>query len=57
MLWVDGVLPLPVGARIELAKPRKADGVVTGIRLVAAAPGMTPTLVLDVRLEERRRRG
>ncbi len=51
LLWIDGVLPLPVGARIELAEPR-ADGVVTRVRLAAARPGMTPTLVLDVKLDE-----
>jgi hypothetical protein len=51
LLWINGVLPLPVGARIELADPR-ADGVVTRVRLVAARPGVRPDLVLDVRLEE-----
>ncbi len=50
LLWIDGVLPLPVGARIELAKPRK-DAVVTGVRLVATGASV-PDLVLDVRLEE-----
>jgi len=49
LLWIDGVLPLPEGARIELAAPR-ADGVVTRVRLAAARPGVTPVLVLDVRL-------
>jgi hypothetical protein len=51
LLRIDGVLSLPVGARIELAEPR-ADGVVTRVRLAAARPGMTPTLVLDVKLDE-----
>ena len=51
LLWIDGVLPLPEGTRIELAEPR-ADGVVTRVRLAAARPGMTPTLVLDVKLDE-----
>ena len=51
LLLINGVLPLPVGARIELVKPR-ADGVVTRVRLTAAGPGFTPTLVLDVRLDE-----
>ena len=51
LLWIDGVLPLPVGARIELVKPR-ADGVVMQVRLVAAGPGLKPDLVLDVRLDE-----
>ena len=50
LLWINGVLPLPEGARIELAEPRM-DAVVMGVRLWAARPGMTPTLVLDVRLE------
>ncbi len=50
LLWIDGVLPLPVGARIELGKPRK-DAVVTGVRLVATGSS-APDLVLDVRLEE-----
>ena len=50
LLWIDGVLPLPVGARIELVKPRK-DAVVTGVRLVATGAGV-PDLVLDIRLEE-----
>jgi hypothetical protein len=51
VLWIDGVLPLPAGARIELTEPR-ADGVVTQVRLVAAGPHFTPDVVLDVRLEE-----
>lgn len=51
LLWIDGVLALPVGARIELGEPR-ADGVVERVRLVAARPGLVPMLVLDVRLEE-----
>lgn len=50
LLWIDGVLPLPVGARIELVKPRR-DAVVTGVRLVATGASV-PDLVLDVRLEE-----
>jgi hypothetical protein len=50
LLWIEGVLPLPVGARIELVKPRR-DAVVTGVRLVATGASV-PDLVLDVRLEE-----
>jgi hypothetical protein len=46
---VDGVVALPVGARIELADP-KADAVVTGIRLWGAGAGSRPLLVLDVML-------
>ena len=51
LLWIDGVLLLPVGTRIELAQPRPADAVVTGVRLVAVTPGVAPSLVLDVLLE------
>jgi hypothetical protein len=51
LLWIDGVLPLPVGARIELGEPR-VDGVVERVRLAAARAGLVPTLVLDVRLED-----
>jgi hypothetical protein len=50
LLWIDGVLALPLGARVELAVPR-VDGVVEGVRLWDTRHGETPTLVLDVRLE------
>ena len=50
LLLVDGVLLLPLGARIELAEPRM-DAVVEGVRLWDTRRGRTPTLVLDVRLE------
>jgi len=49
LLWIDGVVILPVGARIELADP-KADAVVIGIRLWGAGGGSHPLLVLDVML-------
>jgi hypothetical protein len=49
LLWIDGVLLLPLGARIELAEPRM-DAVVEGVRLWDTRRGKTPTLVLDVRL-------
>jgi hypothetical protein len=51
LLWINGVLPLPAGARIELREPR-VEGVVERVRLAAARAGLMPTLVLDVRLEE-----
>jgi hypothetical protein len=50
LLLVEGVLALPLGARIELAEPRM-DAVVEGVRLWDTRRGGTPTLVLDVRLE------
>jgi hypothetical protein len=50
LLWIDGVLPLPEGSRIELMEPR-ADGVVERVRLWGAAQGVVPLLVLVVRLE------
>jgi len=55
LLWIDGCMPLPVGARIQLGKhgdpEPPSDAVVTGIRLWGAAPpGESATLVLDVML-------
>lgn len=51
LLWIDGLVMLPVGARIELAEPR-ADGLVTSVRLWGAGPEGSPVLVLDVSLCE-----
>jgi hypothetical protein len=51
VLWIDGILLLPVGAVIELAG-RGATAVVTQVRLQGAAPGVTPLLVLDVNVTE-----
>lgn len=51
LLWVEGVLPLPRGSRIELGDPR-ADGIVTGVRLSGAWAGGSPLLVLTVRITE-----
>lgn len=56
LLWIDGYMPLPVGARVQLGRQRDAapppsDGVVTGVRVWGAAPpGSTATLVLEVML-------
>ena len=50
LLWIDGVLPLPVGTRIVLGRPWK-DAVVSGVRLVLTEPN-TLDLVLDVRFVE-----
>lgn len=58
LLWIDGVLLLPIGARLELTGAAtiggdNADAVVTGVRVIAANadPGKgRPTLVLDVML-------
>jgi hypothetical protein len=50
LLVVEGVLSLPLGARIELAEPQ-VDAVVEAVRLWDTRRGGTPTLVLDVRLE------
>jgi hypothetical protein len=49
VLWIDGVLLLPVGAVIELTGGT-ASATVTQVRLRGAAPGATPLLVLDVNL-------
>ena len=46
MLWIDGLVTLPVGSRIQLMEPR-SDAIVTAVRLrgkwtsagQAAAPG------------------
>jgi hypothetical protein len=43
LLQIDGMVTLPVGARVELAEPR-SDAIVTGIRLRGTV------LVLDVML-------
>jgi hypothetical protein len=51
VLWIDGVLPLPAGAVIELAGGN-ATAAVTQVRLRGAAPGLTPLLVLDVNVTE-----
>ena len=51
LLLIEGVLALPLGARIELADPRM-DAVVEGVRLWDTRDRRTPTLVLDVRLEK-----
>jgi hypothetical protein len=51
LLWIDGVLMLPPGSRIELAEP-KADGIVTAVRLSGAWAGGSPLLVLTVRITE-----
>jgi hypothetical protein len=54
LLWIDGLVPLPVGARVELNRPHRAvavDGVVTSVRLWGAEGGSS-TLVLDVMLIE-----
>jgi hypothetical protein len=53
LLWIDGYMPLPVGARIQLGKfgdpEPPSDAIVTGVRLWgAASPGNSATLVLDV---------
>jgi hypothetical protein len=44
LLWVDGYMPLPVGARVQLGgqgdtSPPPADGVVTGVRVWGTAAG------------------
>ena len=51
VLWIDGVLLLPVGAVIELAGGT-ASATVTQVRLRGATPGATPLLVLDVNVTE-----
>jgi hypothetical protein len=53
LLWIDGYMPVPVGARVQLGKhgdpEPPSDAIVTGVRLWGAAPpGNTATLVLDV---------
>ncbi len=50
LLWIDGCLLLPVGARLELAEPR-ADAEMTRVRLWGADSGKS-TLVIDVMLIE-----
>ncbi len=50
LLWLDGFVPLPVGAVIELARrggDPAANAEVVGIRL-SAAESVDPLLVLDV---------
>lgn len=51
VLWIDGVLLLPVGAVIELAGGT-ATATVMQVRLRGAAPGVTPLLVLDVNVAD-----
>jgi hypothetical protein len=56
LLWIDGYMPLPVGARVQLGgqsdtDPPPSDGEVTGIRVWGAGPsGTAATLVLEVML-------
>jgi len=52
LLEIDGMLPLPVGARIELGSamdPPAQDAIVTRVRLWGAA-SRSSTLVLEVML-------
>lgn len=53
LLWIDGYMPLPIGARVQLGKfgdrEPPSDAIVTAVRLWGAAPpGNSATLVLDV---------
>lgn len=55
LLWIEGYMPLPVGARVQLGSHEDvanplSDGVVTGIRVWGAAPPGNGTLVLEVML-------
>jgi hypothetical protein len=49
LLWIDGLVTLPVAARIQLMEPR-ADAMVTAVRLWSAADAKASTLVLEVML-------
>jgi hypothetical protein len=51
LLWIDGYMPLPIGARVQLGGggDPPSDGEVTGMYVWGAAPpGNITTLVLEV---------
>jgi hypothetical protein len=49
VIRVQGILPLPIGAEIELPEPNLSAAVVQ-VRLVAGNEGMAAALCLDVRI-------
>lgn len=56
VLWIDGVVTLPVGAVVELHDPETVTNVnapVVGIRLLAAAGNHGPQVCLDVEVPEK----
>ena len=52
ILWIDGVVVLPIGATVELTKPN-LPATVVGVRLLAGLPGGPPAMVcLDVNVPD-----
>lgn len=52
LMWIDGVLPLPVGAEIELVNPNVSATVVRVRLLAAPTPSDPVRLCLDVEVPE-----
>lgn len=52
VMWIEGVVPLPVGAVIELASPN-VNAEVVGVRLIAGTATIPATVCLDVRVPAR----
>lgn len=52
LLWIDGVLVLPVGAEIELLNPNVSAKVVRVRLLAPALPQNTVRVCLDVEVPE-----
>lgn len=55
VLWIDGVVTLPVGAVVELHDPEtltNANAPVIGVRLLCAAGSIGPQVCIDVAVPE-----